>query len=386
MKALHFGAGNIGRGFIGKVLFESGFDVIFSDIDQNLIDFLNKFQSYSVRIVGKNQDNTINIKNVSAINSNNPKIVKIISSVDLITTAVGPAALDKIALVIADGIMLKVKQESTQILNIIACENTIQASSLLKQAILRKLSSEYYDYLNKYVGFVDCSIDTIIPSIHDSKNYSSLMAEEFKEWIVNVKQFKGKIPNIFEMKLSNNLNSFIERKLFTLNTGHAIAAYLGSIKKYKTIKDAILDEKIRQIVQYAMIESGEVLIKRYNFDKIDHLSYINKILLRFENPFILDSLERIGRNPLQKLGKNERLIKPLLGCIKYGLSYYNLSKGVAAALHYRNQNDSESMQMFSLIKKEGIRNTLIKICGLPIDSKEVCSIILEYYSIPKTIM
>ncbi|CAL4326621.1 mannitol-1-phosphate 5-dehydrogenase [Buchnera aphidicola] len=386
MKALHFGAGNIGRGFIGKTLLESGFNVVFSDIDQSLIDFINKDQGYFVRIIGKNKDKTVRIENVSAIHANNPKIIEMITSVNLITTAVGPFALDKIALIITHGIILKIKIKSTQPLNIIACENKIKASSFLRKAVLEQLPSKYYDYLNQYVGFVDCSIDTIIPIIHDNKNFSSLIVEDFKEWIVNMNQFKGIIPKIIDMQLSNNLNAFIERKLFTLNTGHAIAAYLGLIKKYKTIKDAMLDKKISHIVRCAMIESGEVLVKRYNFNKKDHLSYIDNILIRFENPFISDTLERIGRNPLQKLGKNERLIKPLLGSIEYGLPYTNLAKGIAAAFHYKNKNDFESMKISSLIKKQGIKNSLVEICNLSIDSKELYSIFLEYTSILKTIM
>jgi len=376
MKALHFGAGNIGRGFIGKTLSESGFDVVFADLNQDIIDFINYNKEYSVRIIG-NENNIINIKKVSAIHSNNPNIIKIISSVDLITTAVGPSALDRIAPVIISGIILKIKNKCIKPLNIIACENKIKASSFLKKEILKQLPIKHYNYLNKYIGFIDCSIDTIIPVINPN-DYSSLIVEDFKEWIVNISQFKGTVPKIIDMKLSNNLDAFIERKLFTLNTGHAIAAYLGSIKKYKTIQEAISDEQIRIIVQLAMEESGSVLIKRYKFNKNDHLNYIKKIFLRLENPLLSDSLERIARNPLQKLGKEERLIKPFLGSIKYHLPYSNLVKGIAAALHYQNPNDLESIQIASLIKKQGLKETLINIYDFSENSEEINSIISEY--------
>ncbi|AHG59835.1 mannitol-1-phosphate 5-dehydrogenase [Buchnera aphidicola] len=386
MKALHFGAGNIGRGFIGKTLSESGFNVIFSDINQNIVDTINNNKEYSVRIIGKNKNYVVNVTKVSAINFNDIKTKEIIASVSLITTAVGPLALNKLASILADGIILKIKKESIKPLNIIACENKVQASSALKKAVLEKICTKYHDYLDRYIGFVDCSIDTIIPVINHDKNNLFLMVEEFKEWIVNSNQFKGSIPNIIGMKLSNNLNPFIERKLLTLNTGHAIAAYLGLIKKHKTIHDAIVDKTIRPIVRLAMEESGAVLIKRHNFNKKDHLSYINKIFFRFENPFLSDTLERIARNPLQKLGKEERLIKPLLGSIEYKLPYINLAKGVAAAFHYQNQNDLESIKISSLIKRKGIKKTLIEICHLSENSPEVYSIISEYMSILKTII
>ncbi|MCU4137235.1 mannitol-1-phosphate 5-dehydrogenase [Buchnera aphidicola (Sitobion miscanthi)] len=382
MQALHFGAGNIGRGFVGKTLSQSGFNVIFSDVNQEIVDAINRNKEYSVQIISATTKNIVDVKRVSAINSNDSNIIKIISIVDLITTAVGPRVLDKIALVIMRGIKLKIKNKSIKPLNIIACENKIQASSFLKQEVLKKLPIKYHDYLNEYIGFIDCSIDTIIPLVN-KKDYLFLVAEDFKEWIVNASQFKGRIPKIIDMKLSNNLNAFVERKLFTLNTGHAIAAYLGLIKKYKTIQEAISDEKIGFIVRSAMEESGSVLIKRYKFNKNDHLSYIKKIFSRFKNPFLSDNLERIARNPLQKLGKEERLIKPLLGTIKYQLPYSNLVKGIASAFFYQNLNDLESIQIASLIKKQGLKKTLIKICNLCENSEEVNSIILEYNSILK---
>ena len=384
MKALHFGAGNIGRGFIGKTLSESGFNVVFSDINQDIVDAINYNKEYSVKTIGADQDKIVNVKKVSAINSNNPNIVKIIASVDLITTAVGPSALEKIAHIIICGIIFKITNKSIKPLNIIACENKIKASSFLKKEVLKKLPIKYHDYLNEYIGFIDCSIDTIIPLVQN-KDSLFLIAEDFKEWIVNVTQFKGIVPKIIDIQMSNNLNAFIERKLFTLNTGHAIAAYLGLIKQYKTIQKAISDHRIRIIVKCAMEESGSVLIKRYNFKKDDHISYIKKIFLRFENPFLSDKLERIARNPLQKLGREERLIKPFLGAIKYQLPHSNLTKGIAAALHYQNPNDFESMQIFSSIKQKGLKNTLLDICNLPVNSEEACLIFSEYNSILKTI-
>ncbi|QCI16215.1 mannitol-1-phosphate 5-dehydrogenase [Buchnera aphidicola] len=380
MKVLHFGAGNIGRGFIGRILSESGYDVIFSDIDQNLINIINSNQQYTVKIVGNHQEKIINVRKVSAVHFHDLKIMKIISSVKLITTAVGANALHVVALILAQGILLKIKNGSITPLNIIACENKVQASSFLKKEILKKLSPIYHDYLNKYVGFIDCSIDTIIPLVHfkNNKDVLFLLAEDFKEWIVDVNQFKGDLPKIIDIKYSDNLKSFIERKLFTLNTGHAIAAYLGLMKNYNSIQESMLDEEIRLVVKSAMEESGLVLIKRYNFNKNEHANYINKIFSRFDNPFLSDSLKRIARNPLQKLGNKERLIGPLLGSIQYNLPYFNLSKGIAAAFHYHNPQDLESMKISSFVKDKGIENAIIKICNLSKNSPELYSIILEY--------
>ncbi|XPE24993.1 hypothetical protein ACNKHM_13340 [Shigella sonnei] len=119
------------------------------------------------------------------------------------------------------------------------------------------------------------------------------------------------------MELTDNLMAFVERKLFPLNTGHAITAYLGKLAGHQTIRDAMT--RNRAVVKGAMEESGAVLIKRYGFDADKHAAYIQKILGRFENPYLKDDVERVGRQPLRKLSAGDRLIKPLLGTLEYGL-------------------------------------------------------------------
>ena len=387
MQALHFGAGNIGRGFIGRVLSNSGFNVIFSDINQKIVNSINYYKTYKIKLVGYNFKKTINVENVSAVNFYDPNILNVISNVDLITTAVGVNSLEKLALILIKGIILKINSNSTKPLNIIACENKIKASSFLKKIIFDKIAVKYRHYLHEYIGFVDCSIDTIIPSFTSSKKENDLfvISENFQEWIVDANQFKGRVPKIMNMQLSDNLISFVDRKILTLNTGHAVAAYLGLLKKYKTMYETMSNCKISQIVKNAMIESGAMLIKHYNFDQKNHISYINNIFIRFKNPFLFDTLERIARNPLQKLSKNERLIRPILGATKYHLPCSNLIQGAAAAFHYYNFNDIESIKLSSFIKKDGIEKTLIKVSNLDVESKVAKSIISEYYSIIKNI-
>ncbi|CAL4325940.1 mannitol-1-phosphate 5-dehydrogenase [Buchnera aphidicola] len=386
MQALHFGAGNIGRGFIGRVLSNSGFNLIFSDINQNIINSINHYKKYKIKLISDNFKKNIYIKNITAVHFSDPKISNIISNVDLITTAVGPNALDKVAMSLLEGIILKIRCNSIKPLNIIACENKIRASSYLKKSILNKIPIKYHNYIDTYIGFVDCSIDTIIPTCSSSeeKNNLSLIAEKFQEWIVDKNQFKGKIPEIIDMKVSDNLISFIDRKFLTLNTGHAIAAYLGSIKNYTNIYETISNSTIENIVKNAMNESGIVLIKRYKFNKKDHISYINKIFNRFKNPIFSDRIERIGRNPIQKLSQDERLIRPFLGAIQYNFPYFNLVRGIAAALHYKNKNDIESIKLSSLIKNIGIEKTLVKVTNLDMKRKEINIIIKEYNSILKS--
>ncbi|BEN03862.1 MULTISPECIES: mannitol-1-phosphate 5-dehydrogenase [Serratia] len=381
MKALHFGAGNIGRGFIGKLLADAGVEVTFADVNQTVLDLLNSRKSYSVHVVGE-QERVERVNNVSAVNSGSEAAAALIAEADLVTTAVGPQILAKIAGTIAKGLVLRHQQGSVQPLNIIACENMVRGTSQLKQHVFAALPQDEQAWVEQHVGFVDSAVDRIVPPA-DSSDPLEVTVETFSEWIVDQTQFKGQPPAIAGMELTDNLMAFVERKLFTLNTGHAITAYLGQQAGLQTIRDAILDPAIRRVVKGAMEESGAVLIKRYGFDADKHAAYINKILGRFENPYLHDDVERVGRQPLRKLSAGDRLIKPLLGTLEYGLPHANLIQGIAAAMSYRSEQDPQAQELAELLNTLGPKAALAQISGLPAESEVVEEAVAVYNAMHK---
>ncbi|EMH4110495.1 mannitol-1-phosphate 5-dehydrogenase [Serratia marcescens] len=381
MKALHFGAGNIGRGFIGKLLADAGVEVTFADVNQTVLDLLNSRKSYSVHVVGE-QERVERVNNVSAVNSGSEAAVALIAKADLVTTAVGPQILAKIAGTIAKGLVLRHQQGNVQPLNIIACENMVRGTSQLKQHVFAALPQDEQAWVEQHVGFVDSAVDRIVPPA-DSNDPLEVTVETFSEWIVDQTQFKGQPPAIAGMELTDNLMAFVERKLFTLNTGHAITAYLGQQAGLQTIRDAILDPAIRRVVKGAMEESGAVLIKRYGFDADKHAAYINKILGRFENPYLHDDVERVGRQPLRKLSAGDRLIKPLLGTLEYGLPHANLIQGIAAAMSYRSEQDPQAQELAELLNTLGPKAALAQISGLPAESEVVEEAVAVYNAMHK---
>lgn len=358
-KAIQFGAGNIGRGFIGYLLNKSGYKLVFADVFDNVIDQINGDKTYTIHVKDvENED--IKVEDVSAVNSTRDEIVDEITDASIITTAVGPLNLVKIADKLAQGITKRYEEKSEKYLNIIACENAIKASESLKGYVYEKLEGEVKSYADKFVGFPNCSVDRIVPP---SKNENPLdvTVENYYEWNVEEAGFKGEIPEIEGMNLVGNLEAYIERKLFTLNTGHASTAYLGSLKGYNTIDQSINDTEIEEQVRKIMQESGEALIAKFGFNKEDHFAYIEKIIKRFKNPYLQDDVKRVGREPIRKLSVNERFVKPINTALEYNLPIDNLLVGLAAALNFRNEEDKQAVEMQDDIENLGIENTIEKV-------------------------
>lgn len=376
-EAIQFGAGNIGRGFIGGLLSKSGYHVTFADVNKDIINKINEDKEYVINVMDV-ECTKEKVTNISGVFSTDDLILDKINGAEIITTAVGPLVLPKIAGTIANGIKRRKELGVEKNLNIIACENAVNASTQLKNEVVKCLNEEEIGYLEKYIGFPNCSVDRIVPPVK-SENILDVVVESFHEWNVEEDAFKGEIPKIEGMNLVGNLTAYIERKLFTLNTGHAITAYFGYLKGYRTIDESINDEKIYKFVRNAMIESGKALIAKYNFDEEQHMKYIDKIITRFRNPYLKDDVARVGREPLRKLNENDRLIKPLITARSYNINTENLLLGVGAAMNYKNDEDEQSVKLQSLIKSKGVKGSLSEVAKLPEDS-EILSKIEYYYN------
>ncbi len=360
--AIQFGAGNIGRGFIGMLLAQAGYRVIFADVSEVIIDRLAADQKYTVHVMDTEVED-VEITNITGIMSNGEEIIDEIAKADVLTTAVGLRVLGFIAPTIAKGIQKRISDGSKEPMNIIACENAIRATSQLKEHVYGILSEEERSYCDQYVGFADCSVDRIVPPVR-SENPVDVVVEKYCEWNVEKASLKGEIPEIPGMNLADNLMAYIQRKLFTLNTGHCITAYTGILAGHKTIDQAISDPKIYELVKAAMTQSGDGLIQRFGFDKDAHYKYIDKIINRFKNPYLKDDVTRVGREPLRKLSADDRLVSPLTTAISYNLPVDKLVMGIGAALRYNNPEDAQSTELQEKIASKGVAAAFSEISGV----------------------
>lgn len=377
MKAIHFGAGNIGRGFIGYLLSKSGYEVTFVDIADSLVDAINKYKEYTVITLNTSAVKE-KVRNVNAIHLKNVEELKnAVRDADLITTSIGANNLKSTGSLLRE--LLKERMASnTKKLDIIACENALFATSMLKEAIMENSNSEFTEYLQNNVGFPNSAVDRIVPNVNIEKELPiDVAVEDFYEWDIE----KGAIKvnnNIQGAEFVDNLEPYLERKLFLLNGAHATIAYLGYLKGYKFIHEAINDEFIRNTVIDFHLEAVNALSIKHKISVQALKDYSKKLIGRFENAYLQDELFRVGRDPMRKLSFNDRLITPLRICNELNIEPKNVLCGIGAGFLFNYIDDDKAQEIQNRIKNNGIKNAISVVSGLAEEDSLVSKIADKY--------
>lgn len=364
MKAVHFGAGNIGRGFIGEVLSDNGFQIQFVDINERIIDALIERREYDIEYASEEAER-IHISQVDGINNKNhpDDVVQAIAQADIVTTAIGPNVLPFIAELIAQGIQARQAAGKYETMDVIACENMIGGSDFLREKVIEFLKEDNHAYLEEFIGFPNAAVDRIVPDQqHEDPLFVSV--EPFKEWVIDRTKSKAKHIQLEGVMYVEDLEPYIERKLFSVNTGHATVAYAGAYYGYKTIDEAINDPKILALLNKVLKETGALLVEKWGFDADEHTKYADKIVSRFANPHISDEITRVARTPIRKLGPNERFIRPIREANERGLSIEGLIEVVGMILQYNHSEDQESVQLQAMLKDQTVGAVIQEITGL----------------------
>ncbi len=364
MKAVHFGPGNIGRGFIGLLLSRSGYEVTFVARSEKKVRLLQKQRQYTVTLANEARETEI-VDNVTALCSKNKETLhRAIAEADIVTTAIGVSALKHIAETIAGGIELRLRLGVERPLHIIACENAIGGSTQLKRMVYRYLTMGQQQRAEYTISFPDAAVDRIVPDQRQDESLK-IMVEPYWEWVIDRSAILEGHRPILGAHYVDRLEPYIERKLFTVNTGHAAAAYHGYLEGYQTIQDALEDNWLKGEVLGVLRETGELLTAKYQWDERKHEKYIGRMLLRFANPRLLDEIVRVGRSPLRKLSFNDRLVRPALQAHRLGKPIPHLTRAIAAALQFDYEQDEEAVRLQRAIRDKGIHDVISHHMGIP---------------------
>ena len=364
-KAIHFGGGNIGRGFVAEFLHESGYEVVFIDVIDSLIETLQNTKSYEVTEIGPEGETKFTISNFRAINSKHEmdKVIEEIATADTVTCAVGPNILKFIAEPIAKGIEAR-KRDAP--LAVIACENAIGATDTLRGFIEQKLSDDTKNKIKEKARFANSAIDRIVP-LQDPNAGMNVKIEKFYEWCVESAPFKpDSPPDIKGVHYVDDLQPYIERKLFTVNTGHATAAYYGYNRGKKYIHEVLEDKELHDIVQNVLKETAHLICTKHShISREEQSDYVQNIVKRISNPVLQDDVSRVGRAPLRKLSRKERFINPAAHLADNNEKIDCLLGSIEMAFRFQNvEGDDESKELAEKLKSLSSADVVKEICGL----------------------
>ena len=367
-----FGAGKIGRSFIGPLFSRSGYQVIFIDVDQRIINELNHRKKYKV-VIKSEQEEQFEVTNVCGIYANDREsVINAIAQCSLMATCVGKNALPKVLPLISQGIEKRFAERPNFPLDIILAENIRDACTLMKEGLKILLDEEFP--IDSYVGLIETSIGKMVPIMlkNDAEEDPlQVFAEPYNTLILDKRAFKNPIPEIEGLAPKENMKAWVDRKLFIHNLGHATTAYLGYIEHPSAIflYEVLSDNKLKAKVRNTMLQAADILLKKYpdEFTQETLIEHIDDLIGRFQNRALGDTIFRVGCDLQRKLGAEDRLAGAIHLAREFKLPYDLILKALIYGCYFK-ATDQNGMMFppdiaFKKFLSSGIDNVLRDICG-----------------------
>lgn len=367
-KAVIFGAGNIGRGLVGRIFFEADYKVTFIDVNEKLVKMLNASKAYPIYVtMGNEYDHRI-IKNVNAVDGNDiSAVVNAAKDTTIIATAVGVNALKYIIPAISEIIKQRYKDNKEEYLNFILCENMIDVHIYVREMLKDKLTEKEYAFCEKHIGFCQSSIGCMVPAPPKElieQNPLSVAVEDYNKIYTDKDGIRGELPDIDNIIAYSPFSFYINRKLYMHNMSHCVCAYLGFQKGYTYIWESILDQEIRNKVERALEETASALSLNYGVEIKELNDHAEDLVKRYANRLLADTVARVGADTKRKLGKNDRLIGAARFCLDNCINPSTIIDTIPLAFKFNTDNDPSSAEVSSYFTEHGLCESLKKYCQL----------------------
>jgi mannitol-1-phosphate 5-dehydrogenase len=368
---VQFGAGAIGRGFMGQLWTEGGYAVTFLDVNRELVDDLYQRGSYPLRLVDTDVRIDLRVAPISArpADGHMAEVPSLIRHCAFVCTAVGVNAFPYLARPLARSVMFR--SSSKEPLNIVCCENQRGAASILGEAVadeLKDASVSHWRYFNESVAFVDSSVGRMVPPPSPEtlrEDPLLIVAEPYKELPIDAAAWRGLIPTIPGLQPKHNFTGYVDRKLFTHNGGHALLAYEGYRKGHTYLWQCAEDPELLAELRGYWQETGEALVAAYGLDAREQRAHEADLLRRFGNRALGDTVVRVARDPARKLRCDDRLVGAALLCLDNGITPIHAARAIVAALQYDAPDDPTAAQVLAAVARGGVREALSVLSGVP---------------------
>jgi len=380
--AVVFGAGNVGRGFLGQLFSESGLLVAFVDVDRELVKALSERGWYRLETVFNEEVREYRIAPVTAfLPEAKEQVAGAVADAVICATAVGVRALPHIAPLLAAGIERRLRTSDAP-LNIIICENLKNAAAHVRSLVRNHLPEDLLAAFEERIGFVDTVIGRMVPRPTEEmrrQDVSWIRVEPYHELPVDRTGFVGQIPTISGMVPCDNFPVYTARKLYLHNCGHALLAYPGYLFGLTFGWEALEHPEVRAVFDQGLRESREAIAAEFQVDPAWLDEHIRDLVRRFANRALGDTIFRLGRDPIRKLGPEDRLVGAARLVEKAGGRPEGLARGIAAALLFDPPEDPIAVELQERIRRDGPAQVLSEISGISPD-EDLGRRVLESYN------
>ena len=423
MSCVIFGAGKIARGFIGHLLYLSDIPFAFVEKADVLVDLLNERGQYPVNILGAPEKNCT-VKGIPALKfSDEEEIVDRIAHADAVFNAVGGKNLDQIVpfytkgierrAALAEAVSEKLRggaakealtQEERRLLrplNFITCENWKKPADILRSGIDDAISEEAKPWYQENVGITEAVIlRSGIDATAQQREADPLWVNVQDYWQLHVdaSRLKGVTeediavcngrlaeepslsigaiadpqgPDLLRIKglhLLDSFDGFLERKFYTYNAANGTVSFMGALLGYEILSDAARDPFILENLDGVYRETSQALCKKYGFEWDDQWAFTRTSLKKLQDVTIVDTIERNARDPIRKLGPDDRLVGSARMVYGYGILPEHLCTSIACAIFYKppvpDVTDDSADELARLRREEGIDYIIEHVCRL----------------------
>lgn len=215
---------------------------------------------------------------------------------------------------IAEGLRRR-QERGIDAFTVMSCDNLPGNGDVTRQVILayaNVLNPSLANWISTTVAFPNSMVDRITPVTTDADRAMAregfgvndawpVVTEPFTQWVLEDTFSSGRPA--FErvgVQLTDDVAPYELMKLRLLNASHQAMAYIGLLRGYAYVHEAIADEEIERFLR-AYLAEARVTLSR--IEGIDVDAYIETLLQRFRNPYIADTLARLAVDASDRIPK-----------------------------------------------------------------------------------